>query len=45
MPIAAVHDPQAANRALYDDLFGEFREIYRKTHGIYARLNRLEYLA
>jgi xylulokinase len=42
MPIAAVHEPDAANRALYDNLFGEFQEIYRKTHGIYARLNRPE---
>jgi hypothetical protein len=37
-----VHEPNAANRALYDNLFGEFQEIYRKTHGIYARLNRPE---
>jgi xylulokinase len=45
MPIAAVHEPHAGNRALYDELFGEFREIYRKTHGIYARLNGLEHHA
>jgi xylulokinase len=32
--------PQRQNRATYDELFGEFKSIYKKTRGIYRRLNR-----
>ncbi len=40
MPIAAIYEPNREHRALYDELFGEFVQIYRQNHGIYARLNR-----
>ena len=33
-------EPQPANRAIYDELYREFVAIYRKTRGIYRRLNR-----
>lgn len=39
-PVARVYDPQPALASLYDALFAEFVAIYRKTHGIYRRLNR-----
>ena len=38
--IKNVFDPDPRNRALYDDLFEVFVEIYKKNKGIYARLNR-----
>ena len=38
--IAAVFDPDPKNRAIYDELFGEFLNIYKKNRGIYRRLNR-----
>jgi xylulokinase len=31
--------PRRQNRALYDDLFGEFLKLYRSTRPIFARLN------
>jgi xylulokinase len=39
-PIAAVYEPNPAHRTLYDELFGEFKALYRQNRGIYARLNR-----
>jgi xylulokinase len=36
---AAVHHPDPANRALHDELFAEFLELYRATKPIYRRLN------
>ncbi|HQY94638.1 FGGY-family carbohydrate kinase, partial [Caldilinea sp.] len=39
-PVARVYAPQPALASLYDELFAEFVAIYRKTHGIYRRLNR-----
>ncbi|MFP4475955.1 MAG: xylulokinase [Desulfatibacillaceae bacterium] len=33
------HEPDPANRAMYDGLYAEFKTIYKKTRGIYARLN------
>ncbi len=39
-PIARTYDPNPRLSALYDELFGHYVEIYRKTHGIYRRLNR-----
>jgi xylulokinase len=32
--------PNSGNRALYDDLYGEFLAIYRQMKGIYHHLNR-----
>jgi xylulokinase len=34
------YQPQPQNRTLYDDLFGEYVELYRKTKDIHRRLNR-----
>ncbi len=31
--------PQAANRAVYDEMFGEFRTIYKQNKAMYSRLN------
>jgi xylulokinase len=38
-PIAGVYEPNPQNRALYDDLFGEFINIYKNSRAMYARLN------
>jgi xylulokinase len=35
-----VHEPDAANRALYDELFDEFRGFYKANRKMYKRLNR-----
>ena len=32
--------PRAAHRRTYDRLFDEFREVYRRTRAIHARLHR-----
>ncbi|MGE5156376.1 MAG: xylulokinase [Betaproteobacteria bacterium] len=40
VPIVAEYTPEPRHRALYDDLFAAFTGIYRRTHGLYARLNR-----
>jgi xylulokinase len=37
--IVEEHRPDPANRATYDPLYAEFRNVYKKTKGIYARLN------
>jgi xylulokinase len=34
------YQPQSQNRALYDDKFEIFKQIYQKMKGIYRRLNR-----
>jgi xylulokinase len=39
-PIKATYTPRRDLTGLYNELFGAFEEIYRKTHGIYRRLNR-----
>jgi xylulokinase len=39
-PVAHRYEPRPALAALYDEIFGEFVAIYRKTHPIYRRLNR-----
>ncbi len=39
-PIARTFEPNPHVASLYDELFGQFVEIYRKTHRIYRRLNR-----
>ncbi|HAJ36576.1 MAG TPA: xylulose kinase [Chloroflexi bacterium] len=38
-PVAHRYEPRPALAALYDELFGEFVAIYRRTHSIYRRLN------
>ncbi len=37
--LAAVHRPEPANRATYDELFAEFRGYYRRNRKAHARLN------
>ncbi len=37
--IKRVYAPQSANRALYDERFAIFTQIYRRMKGIYKRLN------
>ena len=39
-PVKATYTPRRELAGLYDELFGEFVEIYKKTRGIYRRLNR-----
>jgi len=34
------YEPSASNRVVYDQLFAEFLNIYKRNKGIYARLNR-----
>jgi xylulokinase len=34
-----VYEPNPSHRALYDELYAEFLELYRRTRGIFARLN------
>ncbi len=38
--IAATYQPNPANRKVYDELFGEFVNIYKRNKSIHARLNR-----
>ncbi|MFC1896029.1 FGGY-family carbohydrate kinase [Thermodesulfobacteriota bacterium] len=38
--IAATYEPCPENRGIYDELFGEFTQLYKRNKGIYARLNR-----
>jgi xylulokinase len=38
--IAKTHEPDRATRAAYDPLYREFRAFYKKTKGVYARLNK-----
>ncbi|MCI0520037.1 MAG: FGGY-family carbohydrate kinase [Chloroflexi bacterium] len=40
VPIASVSTPNPDYRKLYDALYAEFLEIYRRTAPVYARLNR-----
>jgi xylulokinase len=40
VPIAAEYEPDPRNRDRYDELFVAFTHFYRRTRGIYARLNR-----
>ena len=37
--IDEVYLPESGAGATYDELFGEFTNIYKKTKGIYRRLN------
>ncbi len=38
--IARTYEPNPANRALYDELFAAFEDIYKQNNRIYRRLNR-----
>jgi xylulokinase len=38
--ITETFTPSAANRAVYDELFGEFRTIYKQNKAMYRRLNQ-----
>jgi len=40
VPIAATFQPNPANRAIYDEIFAEFKQIFKRTNPIYRRLNR-----
>jgi xylulokinase len=40
IPIANTYTPNPENRGIYDELFREFLNIYRRTKGIHARLNK-----
>jgi len=40
VPMANTYTPNPENREMYDELFREFLNIYRRTKGIYARLNK-----
>jgi xylulokinase len=33
-------EPESGHRAVYDERYAEFRELYAKTRGIFARMNR-----
>jgi xylulokinase len=37
--IAHTYQPDPANRSIYDKLYGEFLELYKKNKGIFKRLN------
>jgi xylulokinase len=41
VPIARVFDPDPANRAIYDELFAAYRELYKRNRHIHAKLNRV----
>ena len=38
VPVAAVHRPDPADRAVYDQLFAEFPKLYRAQKGMFSRL-------
>jgi xylulokinase len=40
VPVANTFEPNPRNRALYDELFGEFLNLYKSNKAIFARLNR-----
>lgn len=37
-----VYRPQPANRALYDEKFAVFKQVYAQMKGVYARLNKVK---
>lgn len=39
VPVAAEYRPDPRNRAIYDELYGAFQGIYKRTRGLYAQLN------
>jgi xylulokinase len=40
VPVARTYTPDPKNRGLYDELFGEFVNLYKSNKAIFARLNR-----
>lgn len=38
--VVEVHEPDPANRAVYDELFTAYRAIYRQNKGVHRKLNR-----
>jgi len=38
--VAATYDPDPEARAVYEPVYGEFRQLYGRLRGPYARLNR-----
>lgn len=40
VPVESIHEPDQRNHAVYVELFREFVNIYKRTRGIHARLNR-----
>jgi len=40
VPIAGTYSPNPQHRGLYDELFGEFLNLYKSNKAIFARLNR-----
>jgi xylulokinase len=40
VPIARTYTPDPKHRGLYDELFGEFLNLYKSNKAIFARLNR-----
>ena len=40
VPIARTYTPDPKHRGLYDELFGEFLNLYKNNKAIFARLNR-----
>ena len=41
VPVAATFEPDAAARAVYEPMYREFKHLYERLHGVYARLNRV----
>jgi xylulokinase len=41
VPIAAVYEPNPANRAIYDELFAAYEALYKQNRRLYAQLNRV----
>lgn len=39
IPTASIHEPNATNRAVYDQGYATFRSIHKANRGIYRRLN------
>ena len=37
--VAHTFQPQPQNRALYDDLYGAFGDLYKRTRPLYRKLN------
>lgn len=37
--VTATFDPDPAARAMYEPMYGEYRRLYHRLHGMYARLN------
>ncbi len=41
VPVARTYTPEERNRGLYEELFREFRNLYKANKAIFARLNRV----